>query len=181
MSSSKLLKHLRSFATNGHLVRVRRKKGWQDLDGSVVGLGKDWLLMSCEYDAGFYGFNAIRICDIRKIKDSANAKFVEAALASEGHWPLPRIHAADLSSTRALVESLCGVFSLVGIYTETSRRHALNVGTPTTTGSRALRLHEVTPAAVWGSTSTWNYRELSRIQVGDPYLDRLAKVAGPRS
>jgi hypothetical protein len=73
---------------------------------------------------------------------------------------------------------LAGSFPLVGIYTELSRAESLNIGRPMKIRKQAFRLQEVTPAAKWTSPSKWHYRELSRVQVGDPYLDRLWKVAG---
>ncbi len=180
MAAAKAWKRISAAFADGSLVRVSRRKGWDDFDGSVVGMGRTWLLMATtDASAGFSGFDALRIEDVRKVVPVWNADFLQAALALEGHWPLPKLDEVDLSSTRAVVESLGQQYPLLSVHDERTRDDERFIGVPGDFRRKSFRLHEVTPRATWDHPpSRWTYREVSSISVGDRYEDRLWQIAG---
>lgn len=167
-------------ATDGRLVKVARRKGWDRLYGSIVGRSSKWLLLAIEYDAGFDGHALVRVCDVRSIQQHPSSRFVEHALDREGHWPLPRLEGVDLSSTRAALESLAASGSLLAIHYEQEHADECLVGVPRTFERKKFRLQNVGTDAKWDADdSVHRYKSVSRIDVGNAYEQRLAAVAGP--
>lgn len=167
-------------ARDGRLLRVTRRKGWDQLDGSIVGHGPKWLLMAVEVDAGFDGHTLIRKADIRLIERGRNPQFIERALAAEGHWPLPGMDGVDLATTQAIFASLAQIAPLVSVHYERDHPDECLIGTPHHFRRRQFCLRNVTPAAEWDTNdSVFRYRTVSRIDVGGAYQRRLADIAGP--
>lgn len=167
-------------ATDGRLVKVTRRRGWDRLDGSIVAQSSKWLLLAIEYDAGFDGHALVRVSDVRRIQQYPSSSFVERALDREGHWPLPLLEGVDLSSTRAAVESLAASESLVAIYYEQEHADECLIGVPRTFGRKKFRLQNVGTDAKWDEDdSVHRYKSISRIDVGNAYEQRLSAVAGP--
>lgn len=167
-------------ADGGRLVKVTRRKGWDRLDGSIVSHSSKWLLLAIEYDAGFDGHAVVRVSDVRRIQPYPSSSFVERALDREGHWPLPRLEGVDLSSTRAVLQSLAASQSLLAIYNEYNHSDECLIGVPRVFGRRKFRLQNVNPGADWDAQdSVHRYRSVSRIDVGNSYERRLSAVAGP--
>jgi hypothetical protein len=57
--------------------------------GWIVAYSRESLLIAVDLDAGVNGLTLIRPSDIRSIDEGPSAKFLEQALAAEGHQPLP--------------------------------------------------------------------------------------------
>lgn len=180
MPNNRAAKQVDKAARDGRLLRVTRRKGWDQLDGSIVDRGPKWLLMAVVVDAGFDGHTLIRKGDIRRIQSAQNPQFLVRALAFEGRWPLPGMDGVDLSSTQALLESLAQIIPLVSIHYERDHPDECLIGTPHHFRRRQFCLRNVNPTAEWDTDdSVFRYREVSRIGVGGAYQRRLADVAGP--
>jgi hypothetical protein len=179
MPERRTLHRIDKAAGDGGLVRVRRKKGWDRLDGWIVAHSRKWLLMAVELDAGFNGHTLIRPSDIGSIQEGPSAKFVQQSLAAEGHWPLPRLAGIDLTSTQTVLTSLSQIAPLVSIHYEQDHPDECLIGLPRDFRRRKFRLRTVNPTAEWDADdSTLRYRSVSRIDVGGAYARRLAAVAG---
>src|SRR3954471_5735753 len=74
---SKVLDKLASATEDRALVCLSRSiRRGDTLDGFVVGIGKEWVLLA-NLDPNIYlnGFVAIRICDVSKVKRPSNESF----------------------------------------------------------------------------------------------------------
>ena len=180
MPAARINERVEAAATDGRLVRVTRRKGWDRLDGSIVSRSSKWLLLTVEYDAGFDGHALVRVADVRRVEPNPSSTFVESALASEGQWPLPRLEGVDLSSTRAALESLAASGPLLAIYYEHEHLDECLIGVARDFGRKKFRLQNVGPDAAWDAEdSILRYRSVSRIDVGNAYERRLSTIAGP--
>jgi hypothetical protein len=166
--------------SEGRLVEVTRRRGWERLDGSIVSRSSKWLLLAIEYDAGFNGHALVRVSDVRRIEQYPSSSFVERALDREGHWPLPQLKEVDLSSTRAVLESLAASKMLLAIHNEQEYPHECLIGVPRSFRAKQFRLQNVGTDAQWDTEdSVHRYKSVSRIDVGNAYERRLAAIAGP--
>lgn len=179
MPRDRMLQRIERAATDGRLVRVTRRRGWDRLEGSIVAHSAKWLLLAVEFDAGFNGHTLLRVADVRRLDAVSGAAFVERALAAEGHWPLPRLDGLDLANTRAAIRSLTATAPLVSIHYEQDHPDECLIGVPRDFRRRRFRLQTVTPTAEWDrEDSVFRYRSVSRVDVGAAYERRLAAIAG---
>lgn len=179
-SSGRTVRHLEAASREGLLVRVVRKKVWDRVDGSVVGLGRKWLLMAVEFDAGFNGYACVRVSDVRRVEDYSTAGFAQRALAAAGDWPLPGLAGFELTATRSVLRSTARVAPLVRVYYENEDPDDCRIGWPHRFERRRFALKLVTTAAEWDADVVFDYREVSRIEFGGAYERRLAAVAVTR-
>lgn len=179
MARDRTAKQIDDASTDGRLVRVVRKKGWDRLDGSILRSSTKWLLMAVEFDAGFNGHALIRRSDVRGLEAGPSAQFIQKALAAEGHWPLPELDGIDLASTQAVLRSAARVAPVVSIHYEQDHLGECLIGVPRDFGRRRFKLQTVGPSAEWDTEdSVFRYRSVSRIDLGGAYERRLAVVAG---
>lgn len=180
MSATRLSARIDEAISDGRLVRVTRRKGWERLDGSIVSRSSRWLLLAIEHDAGFDGHALVRVADVRRIRPYQSSSFVERALQHEGHWPLPQLEGVDLSSTRTVLESLAALEMLLAIHYEQEHPYECLIGVPRRFVRKKFRLQNVGTDAQWeAEDSVHRYKWVSRIDIGNAYERRLAAVAGP--
>lgn len=177
MRTERVQKSLRSVERRGELVKVERPRGWDDLDGVVVATGPKWLVLAVEYDAGFYGHSILRTRDIKKIRTNPPS-FVPRALEREGNWPMPCLDAVDVrGSTRTLAASLSGTDLLVAVHYEASHPGECLVGVVRRAGGRKVTLRTIDTQARWDQgVFKFTYGEITRLDIGGPYLNRLRKA-----
>lgn len=87
MTRDRIAKRLDKAAATGRLVRVVRKKNWDHLDGSIVRVGKKWLLMAVHHQAGFDGHALVRRSDVRRVWPYPYAGFVQRLSQRRGIGP----------------------------------------------------------------------------------------------
>ena len=166
---------------SGELVRVWRKRGWNDLRGSVQALNRKWLLVATEQDAGLNGHACIRISDIRKVEPLPNSNFIQKSLNADGHWPLPRLQNIDLRTTQSILGSLADTSPLVTVFYENDYADECLIGVPYAFQRHEFRLRNLTPDARWDDKdqdAVFRYRAITKLEVGGVYERRLAAVAG---
>lgn len=179
MAKDRLHRLVREAQDDAQLVRIRRSRRWDILDGVVVAHGPKWLLLAVEFDAGFYGHSVIRIRDITDFADQP-PNFVPQALAGEGHWPMPNLDQIDVSgSTNTLAHSLMDLDRPLAFHHEARDPRSLLIGLPLRNDGRTVRLRTVDTHARWDSDlSKIRYRDLTRVDIDDPYVQRLQRIAG---
>ncbi|GAB3913687.1 hypothetical protein GCM10011575_19660 [Microlunatus endophyticus] len=178
MSKDRVRKRVRGARENGQLVRIRRSRGWDALEGVVVDHGPKWLLLAVEFDAGFYGHCILRIRDITDFSDQ-RPSFVAQALAGEGHWPMPTLDQIDVSgSTKELVASLVALGRPAAYHYERRDPHSMLIGLPVGNEDHVLRLHTIDTHARWDDVSRIRYRDLTRVDIDSGYLKRLLRISG---
>ena len=179
MGGHRTAKRLEKAAEDGRLVRVVRKKSWDGLQGSIVSVGRKWLLMAIEVQAGFDGHALIRRSDVRHVWTNPTAGFVSRALAAEGHWPLPGLDGIDLTTTQSVLRSVADLAPLVSVFYERKDPDDVRIGLPHSFKGPTFKLKLVTTTAEWDFDVVFRYRSISRIDLGGAYERRLAAVAGP--
>jgi len=133
--------------------------------------------MAVEYDAGFNGHSILRARDVKRVRTNPPS-FAPRALEVEGHWPMPPLDQVDVSgSTRTLVTSLPGLDELVAIHYEASHPDECLIGVVSRAGNRKVTLQTIDTQAHWDhEASKIAYREITRFDIGDPYLQRLRQA-----
>lgn len=179
MAGDRNARRVEEASRDGRLVRVERKKNWGRLDGSILRSGPKWLLMAVEFDAGFDGHALIRKSDVRRVRPDPTAGFTQRALAAEGHWPLPGLDDIDLTTTQSLLRSAARVAPLIRVSYEQEDPNDCRIGMPHNFQRREFTLRLVTTAAEWDIDTVFQYRSVSRVNLGGAYERRLATVAGP--
>jgi hypothetical protein len=96
------LEVLRAARESGDVVRIRRKlKRAERLEGFVVGIGKQWVLLHLVDDVVLDGYAAVRLKDVDKVRVYVTAEsFTQRALAFNGHRAQPLAN-VDLSAATA--------------------------------------------------------------------------------
>ena len=84
------------------IVRVNRHRGWDRLTGVVLDQGAKWVLMALDQDAGFNGYVAIRLDDVRRVAVPASAGFLRSAYLAERTWPPPSQYPNECQIGRAI-------------------------------------------------------------------------------
>jgi hypothetical protein len=160
------------------IVRVKRKQKFADrLNGFIVDVGAEWVLMAQTSDGGFFdGFVAFRAKDVTSLTrdKSFETTFAKTRLEWPPSFPVP----LDLDSTAGLIRGLAEGGRLIGIQKEKKRR-ATWIGRLDEVASTLVYLHEVRPDASWHSEPLgYKLKAITSVEVGTNYLVALAAVAG---
>lgn len=173
-------KLLAELARGTSLVSVTRGVAPDPISGFPVQVGKSWAVLAQEHGAVPWGLVAIRRQDISAVSKSDN-NFVRKALKANEEWPVNRpAWQLDLSSAGALLTSAAAVFGIVTVALERLHPDECYVGVPVRVGKRELNLLDLGPDAKWKAVRAWDLQEVTLLEFGDPYSQRLLQVAGPR-
>lgn len=163
------------------LVRIDRGGVLDVIDGYVLGVGVEWLLLAVlDHGIVLDGHTCLRVRDVKHVGRRHVGDMVQQALALRGQWPptLPTA-ALDLDDASGLLSSLTGE-PLVTVHAEHDDATICFIGAPVGLGERSLRLLEITPRAVWHDRPTKHrVEDLTRVDVGGRYEEALLNVAGP--
>lgn len=163
------------------LVRIDRGSDVDSIDGYVVSVGAEWLLLAVlDHAIVLDGHTALRLEDVRRVRSRSSGDMAQQALDLREQWPPgPPAVQVDLDSTWAMLTSLM-TQPLVTVHPENEDADICFVGVPVGLGDRSLRLLEVTPRAVWASRPTkFRLDDITRIDIGGRYEQALLSVAGP--
>lgn len=178
--SGRLGRALRRAQRRSLLLTIERKHGWEKVDGVVVSVGPRWFVVAAEHDAGFAGHVILRRRDIARIRRH-RPNFVVAALQAAGHWPMPGLDVDVSRGTRVLLESVGRLARPVGIYWEATAPDSIFIGLPRRPRGGSFKLRTIDPRARWASRPIRvGCRDVSRIEVDDPYTVRLRGISGDR-
>ncbi len=174
-------RHLERSASGSEFVRViRRGRHLDKLDGVVVSLGRKWLAMALDDDAGFDGFAVIRSRDVCRVEPLNNGRFLRDSWALQGHWPVPYVGDVVLERTREMLPGLSRLFPVLTMHYEYDDPHACLIGVPLRCRRHSFTLQTIDPDAQWNEwVTTFRYPEVSRVDVATAYSRRLLDVGGP--
>ena len=150
---------LRPAARDGQLIRVQQDiPGLSWLDGSVVAVGRRWVLLALlDGTMVLDGWAAVRTGDLTSIRRAPNHLFVDQLLTGRGQLPAPPpMPGLDLHSTRRLLDTAAHTAPLVTIHTERDHPDECYIGRLTRQGRHRITLQEIDPDARW--TRTRRYR-----------------------
>ena len=175
------LKRLVEVRDEQALVRIDRGGELDLLEGYVVAIGTEWLLLALLDPAIVLdGHAALRLTDLRRVRRRQSGEMAQQALTLRGQWPpTPPEPGLDLESTEGLLTSLM-TQPVLTIHPEHDNPDICFVGAPVAQDDQTLRLVEVTPRGVWNSRPTkYRVEGITRIDVGGRYEQALLSVAGP--
>jgi hypothetical protein len=172
---------LEKAARKSTLVRLVRTIRRSDrLDGFVVGVGRDWVLMaSLDPSIHLDGHTAVRIRDVSKVdRRGGPDTFVGRALMARGEWP-PVAVEVDLDRVDDLIRTAAELSPLVTLHVEAHNPRVCFIGRPVRFGRKAVRLKEITPEAKWVERPTrWPFADITRVEFGGRYESALIIVGG---
>ena len=176
-----MTKRLQRVADECAFVRViRRGRRLDKLNGVVTSVGRKWMSMTIDYDAGFNGFAVLRVRDVVKVETQSGQAFMRGAWTAEGNWPVPCLEDVDLDRTRDVLRSLGRQFPLLTVHYEHDDPDACMIGTPVAFRRKKFDLVTIDTNAEWDDNPfIFSYREVSRIGVGGGYERRLLNIGGP--
>lgn len=164
------------------LVRLARHRDLATVEGFVIEVGPEWVLLSgLDPAIRLDGHVAVRRDDISEVRQPSTGEFVHRALELRGQWPpAGPAFPVDLTDARTLLRSLHGSAPLVTVHAEYDDPDQCFIGAIGGLGTRTLRLREVTPRAVWTVAATrQRIDRITRVDVGGAYEQALLDVAGP--
>lgn len=164
------------------LVSLVRRKGWEQLDGYVAAVGKEWAAVVQVADLAFAGIALVRRQDVRRVTPATTSTGTSRrALALAGHWPPAVPQHLDLWSTTDVLFTAGGLAPALGIATESLRPGTVHVGQVERIGRRNLHYREITASGRWRTReSSLPLEAITRVVVWDPYVGTLTQLAGPR-
>jgi hypothetical protein len=167
--------------TQAHVRLSRSIRHGDKVDGFVVGLGSQWVLLA-KLDLNMYldGYAALRLSDVAKVKRRGGpGTFVGRALAARGQWPPVGVD-VSLDSVTDLIADAAELAPLVTLYIEEEDPDVCFIGRPVRFGRRSVRLLEINPEADWANRPTkWRFDDLTRIEFGGRYEEALMLIGGP--
>ncbi|MFC6153633.1 hypothetical protein [Nocardioides yefusunii] len=163
-------------------VRVSSHHCDDESHGFVVALGKRWAAIALLDEGRRHdGWDLVRLRDVSRVRRSRREKVAERILRARGTWPLLAPVGLDLDRASRLLGTLAARGDLVSIHCERERPDALWVGVPLAAEGRDVVVHELNTVGEWDNDpSYFTARDITRITVGDAYMEGLALVAPPR-
>ena len=179
MGAKRNRKELAAAWAADELVLLRRNIWKADvLEGFVVDLDRDWVVLNIVYDVGLNGWSVVRLDTVRAVEREPANSFLPRALAQFGEDPAPVL--VDLSSERDAIRSLARTFPLVTIFTEEDDPRVAVVGRPVRAGKNKVDLLEITAEGTWESRKPTRipYEDITRIDVGGRFEQALHELGG---
>lgn len=163
------------------LVRIETSpRNAERLDGFVVGIGAQWVLVAETGNGGYLdeGLTAIRRKDIVKVK--RDSSFEGRFAQTQPEWPPTAPDGVDLDATAALIRSLSQVSPLIGIEQERRFHSPMRwIGVVDEIGKGWLWLHQTRPDASWHKRPLgYKLSRITKVSIADRYLTGLAAIAG---
>jgi hypothetical protein len=161
------------------LVLLRRNIWKADvIEGFVVDLAGDWVVLHVVYDVGLNGWSVVRLDTVRTVEREPANSFLPRALAQFGEEPAPVL--VDLTSPVDIIRSLAATFPLLTLLAEIDDPRAAAVGRPTRTGKKKVDLLEITPEGTWDGREPRRLRfaDITRVDVGGRYEQALHELGG---
>lgn len=159
------------------LVSIERSLKFADrIDGFVVAIGAEWVLIQRTIDAGhFDAHRAIRTRDVSKVRDDSSFEGRMSRLLPE--WPpKPPADGIDLDSTSGVLRTI-GNGGLVAIEKE-REREAMWIGLIESVTKKWLWLLEIDPKAQWEPAPLgYKLKAITSISVGGRYLAGLQTIS----
>ncbi|KQZ24398.1 MULTISPECIES: hypothetical protein [unclassified Microbacterium] len=178
MVSRRLHKALQRAQDTKSILRIERKPKFADrVDGIVLRIGEQWILMAQTADGGYFdGYVLLRLRDVARL--TPDETFAHEFVRFQPEWPPSFPFDVDLDDTASALSGFARQGELVGIQKE-NERSAIWIGTPDDVTSRYIYLNEVRPDATWHPRPLgYKLRSITMAEVGTRYLIGLSEVAG---
>ena len=156
----------------------RTPKFADSVNGYVVAIGSQWILVAVAADGGYFdGHAALRLGDLRAIRKDET---FEPILRRQPEWPptTPRPD-INLDSVGELLMTVGSHDSLVGIEKE-NEFNDLWIGVVRFVTKKHVALHEINPQARWHPAALgYKLKSITKVTEGSRYQGALREVAPP--
>lgn len=177
MNDTDIVKELERALSHETLVSVTREFDGRSWRGYVVGLENDWVLMHMLSGATMKlnGYTALRVKDITKVVDDHS--FAPTALRLMGERPRPQLDLL-LLDLPGLLSSASPIFPLMAIFREKLPNGGCYIGKVREMKPKKVEITAVNRGGEWmGEAYKFRYKDITRIDLGDGYLEALWVVA----
>jgi hypothetical protein len=177
MNETQIVKELEIALSHETLVSLTRDFDGRAWRGFVVGLEDEWVLLHVLSGATMKlnGFTALRVKDITRVAEDET--FATAALKLSGERPRPQLDLL-LLDTPGLLSSAGPLFSLLAVFREKKQNGGCYIGKVRELGHKKATLSAVNRGGEWvPEPYSFRYKDITRIDLGDGYLDALWLVA----
>jgi hypothetical protein len=162
-------------------VKVRRAfAGGERIDGFIAAVGAKFCAVARVSEGREpAGHDFVRISDIRKVERDPDPDAIEVRiLRARGRWPLDPVD-VPLDDIAALLSALQSGNRLIALHMEETAADAMWVGVVSAVRGGEVELFSLTPQGVWeDDVDDFALRDVTRVTVGDAYLEGLEMVAG---
>ena len=177
MESQEIYKELEGARGREALIGVTRGFDGRTWRGFVAGLDGDWVLMHVLSGPTMRlnGYVALRVADLTEIEDDET--FAPLALRLAGERPRPQLDLL-LLDLPGLLSSATPLFPLLAIFREKTPTGGCYIGKIADLGRKKFALRVVNRGGEWvDEPYKFRYKDVTRIDLGDGYLDALWLVA----
>ncbi len=161
------------------LVRVVRRKSWEQHEGYIVGVSMQWCALQ-NVDAGLPdGLVLLRVRDVRRLEQPASHPRVARTLAP---WPPALPDLIDLHDVRSVLFTAGALAPVLAVSAEKVKPGVFWVGNVHRITHRYAEVQDLKPSGRWRRRGWEHYplAEITRVHLGTAYLEAVASVAGPR-
>ena len=158
---------------------LARRNVWKadHLEGFVVDLDEDWVVLNLVYDVSLNGWSVVRMDTLREIERQGSDTFIARALDWYSEEPMPL--EVDLESTADLLRSAAARFPVLTLYTEVVDHTVCVIGRPQRITAKKVDVLELSSEAVWsGKHRTLRLDDITRVDVGGRYETVLHHLGG---
>lgn len=162
------------------LVRVVRRKGWNDVEGFVTAVGREYVALHALQETRYEGLHVVRLSDIRALKKPrAEPKLAKRVLQLRGEWPPSSPALLDLDDPRSLVFSAGSLCRVLAFWDEVRRPGAFFVGNTHRITKRRVDAWQISTKGRWGHDDMFSVKlsRLTQVALWSPYVDTVAAVA----
>lgn len=184
MKRKRAFEKLESALVKRKFVRiVRVMDGADRLDGYVVAIGDDWILLrGMDNDLSIDGWSAVRIRDIHSIDNlsrRAQPDLQSRVLEALDQWPPKAPTVCLVNDLNGVISTAHGVSTLVAVHRESSRPDALWIGVTRAVDDEHVTLTELDAGGEWDMTNTvFETDDVTRVDFDTNYIRNLSLVMG---
>ncbi|MFZ1683238.1 MAG: hypothetical protein WAU88_03815 [Candidatus Zixiibacteriota bacterium] len=179
MATAKSIRELKgTLAKNQLVVLDRSPKIKEKLEGYVVAANEHFVMLHL-LGNGIYldGYSIVRDQDIRRYRVLRDwERFAHKALKIRKQFPVQQSKIA-IDSFATIFETIMKRFPLVTVYRERMNDSACYIGKVKKLTEATVTLSEIDPGAKWGRVRRYNFKDITRIDFGQPYECALWLVA----
>src|ERR1041385_2969403 len=145
----------------------RRQIDPNRLFGSIVAESASLILIHCEADLQFDGYQVIRRKDISRSYSSDSNDYAEKLMRKEGLWedPAESIRSLPLDDWRSLLTALSGK----PIILENERKEDFYIGPVVSCEAHSVLIHHFDGCGQWQKVWRVQYRSITSVKFGDRY------------
>ena len=184
MKRKRAFEKLQSALVENKRVHIKRVFDRADvLEGYVVAVGDEWtLLWLVDSNYSVDGWAALRIADlfaIQKVNDREHDDVQRRILSVSGEWPPSVPVGCNVSGLPAILAMANGAARLISLHKEAAQPDRFWVGRTTASDERHVTLEELDPGARWDRSRVMDSDDITRVDFGSIYMERLALVMEP--